>query len=145
RMTLQLLDNAIEPDDVQALVNQLSDNRRLTPSIILTGLCRGNFAFFEVSLAKLVGIPAENARKLINDKGELGFKSLYKKAGLPESMFDACKLLLEVMREMAEKKESQPGSIHYANRAVEKLLTRARGREVENLAYIIALIRQNAH
>ena len=49
------------------------------------------------------------------------------------------------MREMHEKNEVRPGNIHYANRAVEKIFMRAEGREIENLAYIIALIRQNVH
>lgn len=144
-MTLRLLETTVEPQQVTELVEQLYDTHRLTPSIILTALCRGNFTFFEYSLAKMAGIPSDNARKLINDKGELGFKSLYKKAGLPDSMFEACRLVLDVMREMHEKSDIRPGSIHYANRAVEKILMYADGQEIENLAYIIALIRQNVH
>lgn len=142
-MTLNLLDTTTSPDEVQALVDQLYDAGRLTPSIILTALCRGNFAFFEVSLSKMAGIPTANARKLINDKGELGFRSLYNKAELPGSMYEACRLVLNVMKDMAQAGDVNPGSIHYANRVVEKILTRAEGRDIENLAYIIALIRQS--
>ena len=143
RMTLQLLDTTTSPAEIDALVDQLYEGNRLTPSIILTSLCRGNFPFFEVSLAKVAGIPTENARKLINDKGSLGFKSLYGKAGLPESMFEACRLVLDVMREVSATTQKRRGSIHYANSVVEKILTRAENREIDNLAYIIALIRQN--
>lgn len=142
-MTLKLLDTTTDIAEVQNLVDQLHETGRLSPSIILTGLCRGNFAFFEISLAKTAGIPAENARKLINDKGDLGFKSLYKKAGLPESMFEPCRLVLSVMHEMHDQGELHPGNIHFANRVVEKLFTKAQGREIDNMAYIIALIRQN--
>lgn len=142
-MTLKLLDTTTDEDEVQKLVDQLHESGRLSPSIILTGLCRGNFTFFELSLAKVAGIPASNARKLIHDKGDLGFQSLYKKAGLPESMFDPCKLVLAVMHEMHEHNELRPGNINFANRVVEKLFIRANGREVDNMAYIIALIRQN--
>lgn len=143
-MTLKLLDNTVDPAEVMQLVAQLYDTGRLTPSMILTSLCRGNFIFFEYSLARMADIPHINARRLINDRGELGFRSLYAKAGLPESMFEACRLLLEVVRELSEvDKNLQTGTIHYANRVVEKLFARAEGKEVENLAYIIALIRQN--
>lgn len=142
-ITLTLLDSTIDPNEVQMLVDQMHASGRLTPSIILTALCRGNFGFFEVSLAKTAGIPTSNARKLINDKGALGFKSLYKKAGLPESMFEPCRLVLDVMHEMHELGELRPGNINFANRVVEKLFIKAQGREVDNLAYIIALIRQN--
>lgn len=144
KMTLTLLETTVEPKEVQAMVNQLHQNGRLTPSIILTALCRGNFNFFEISLAKMADIPTTNARKLINDKGALGFRSLYKKAGLPESMFDACRLLLEVLRDLAKREEFKPGSIHFANRIIEQILVRSDGQEIDNLSYIIALIRQNA-
>lgn len=143
-LTLKLLDTTTDAGEVQNLVDQLYSSQRLTPSIILTSLCRGNFVFFETSLARMAGIPAVNARKLINDKGDLGFKSLYKKAGLPDSMFDASRFVLEVMKEMALGSESvRPGTIHYANRVVEKLFAKTEGQEVENLAYLIALIRQH--
>jgi uncharacterized protein (DUF2336 family) len=142
-MTLKLLDTTTDPAEVQLLVDQMYENDRLTPSIVLTALCRGNFTFFEISLAKLAGIPTTNARKLINDKGVLGFKSLYEKAGLPESMLDPCRLVLDVMREMHDSNELRPGNINFANRVVEKLFVKAQGRDIDNLAYIIALIRQN--
>lgn len=142
-MTLKLLDTTTDPNEVQLLVDQLHEAGRLSPSIILTALCRGNFAFFEISLAKTAGIPASNARKLINDKGDLGFKSLYQKAGLPDSMFDPCKIVLSVMHEMHQQGELRPGNINFANRVVEKIFIQANGREIDNMAYIIALIRQN--
>lgn len=142
-MTLKLLDTTVDPNEVRMLVDQLHESGRLSPSIILTALCRGNFTFFEMSLARIAEIPVENARKLINDKGDLGFRSLYKKAGLPESMFDPCRLVLSVMHEMHEQGELRPGNINFANRVVERLFLKANGREVENMAYIIALIRQN--
>lgn len=142
-MTLKLLDTTTDPEQVQQLVDQMYESDRLSPSIILTALCRGNFTFFETSLAKIAGIPAANASKLINDKGALGFKSLYKKAGLPESMFEPCRLVLDVMHELHEANDLHPGNVHFSNRVVSKLLLKTEGRDVDNLAYIIALIRQN--
>lgn len=142
-MTLKLLDTTTDPNEVQMLVDQMHDSGRLSPSIVLTALCRGNFTFFETSLAKMAGIPTQNAHKLINDKGSLGFKSLYTKAGLPDSMFEPCRLVLDVMHDMHESNELRPGNINFANRVVEKLFIKTEGREVDNLAYIIALIRQN--
>jgi uncharacterized protein (DUF2336 family) len=142
-MTLKLLDTTHDEKEVQQLVDQMHESGRLSPSIILTALCRGNFTFFETSLAKIAGIPAANARKLINDKGALGFKSLYKKAGLPESMFEPCRLVLDVMHEMHAANDLHPGNVHFSNRVVSKLLLKTGGQDVDNLAYIIALIRQN--
>jgi hypothetical protein len=38
-----------------------------------------------------------------------------------------------------------PGSLLYANRAVERMLAAAGNREIENMAYLMALVRQNVH
>ena len=142
-MTIRLLDTTTDPRDVQALVDQMHASSRLTPSIIITALCRGNFTFFEVSLAKLAGIPSGNARKLIHDKGDLGYKAIYDKAGLPQSIYEASRLVLNVMRDMSARGEINPTSVHFSNRVVEQIFQRVEGEDVENLAYIIALIRQN--
>jgi uncharacterized protein (DUF2336 family) len=141
--TLRLVDGPISARDVEKLVEQLQVFGRLTPSIILTSLCRGNLHFFETALARLSNIPVRNAQLLIHDKGGLGFKALYGKAGLPEKFFAAGKLLLEVVAEMQRTNEIGRGS-GYADKLAQKLLARASGKNIENLSYIIALIRQHA-
>ena len=140
--TLKLLECTADIVELEKLANQLLAYNRLTPSLVFTALCRGNFDFFEVALAKLARIPTENARLLIKDRGELGFKGLYTKAGLPDSLFSAARIVLLVVREMAEGGEKS-GNKHFSNRLVEKILYYSEGKEIENLSYIIALIRQN--
>ena len=140
--TLKLTEGAVPDAEVETLIAQLQTFGRLTPSIILTSLCRGNLRFFETALATLSNIPTQNAKVLIGDKGHLGFKALYDKSGLPESMFRAAKLVLDVTMELAED-GAVPGGLHYANRVVERIFIHSDGQEIENLSYIIALIRQN--
>jgi len=140
--TLKLTEGAVPDAEVETLIAQLQTFGRLTPSIILTSLCRGNLRFFETALATLSNIPTQNAKVLIGDKGNLGFKALYDKSGLPESMFRAAKLVLDVTMELADD-GAVPGGLHYANRVVERIFIHSDGQEIENLSYIIALIRQN--
>jgi len=139
--TLTLVESDTSRHDIEKLVEQLHTFGRLTPSIILTSLCRGNLYFFEASLARLSGIPVQNAQTLIHDKGGLGFKALYTKAGLPDKFFTACRELLEVVAEIKRGKASLKG-LAYINEAIHSLLARTAGKNVENLSYIIALIRQ---
>jgi len=140
--TLRLVRLAGSQEDVDKLVNQLLAFGRLTPSLILSALCQGDFAFFETSLAKLSNIPVNNARTLITDPGELGFRAIYNKSELPDTMFPAVKLLLKVVRELDGEGE-KPGSKRYPNRVVERLLHYVEETPVENLSYIIALVRKN--
>src|SRR6201999_3775990 len=61
--TLRLVRRSKSQDDIDQLITQLQGSSRLTPSLILSALCQGDFAFFETSLAKLSSIPVANARK----------------------------------------------------------------------------------
>ncbi len=141
--TLNLVRSARSHDDVGNLINHLRDSDRLTPSMILSALCQGNFDFFESSLALLSNIQVENARKLIADRGELGFRAIYNKSGLPDTMFPAVKLLLKIVRELDTEGE-QGGSSYYSNRIVERILQYSEENPVENISYIIALVRRVA-
>lgn len=139
--TLRLVDGSVSSRDIDKLIDQLLVFGRLTPSIILSSLCRGNLYFFEASLARLSNIPVRNAQVLIHDKGGLGFKALYTKAALPEKFFQACKLLLQVVGGM-QRPGNNASPTTYANVLAQTLLARAAGQKIENLSYIIALIRQ---
>ena len=141
--TLNLVRSARSHEDVGSLINHLRDSNRLTPSMILSALCQGNFDFFESSLALLSNIQVENARKLIADRGELGFRAIYNKSGLPETMFPAVKLLLRIVRELDSEGE-HGGTSHYSNRIVERILQYSEENPVENISYIIALVRRVA-
>jgi uncharacterized protein (DUF2336 family) len=141
--TLGLIRLAQADSDIEKLISQLISTGRLTPSIILSALCQGNFEFFETALARLSSIPVENARKLITDRGELGFRAIYNKSGLPDAMFPAVKLLLKIVRELDVEGEKKGGA-RYANRIVERILHYSENAPIENLSYIIALVRRIA-
>jgi hypothetical protein len=57
-------------------------------------------------------------------------------------MFDAIRLLLRAVQDL-EGDKAIPGSMHYANRLVERVLASAGDQKIEYLPYFIALIRQN--
>lgn len=141
--TLELVRSASSHDAVDNLIVQLQGADRLTPSMILGALCQGNFDFFESSLAKLSNITVENACTLIADRGELGFRAIYNKSGLPEAMFPAVKLLLKIIRELDNEGE-KTGTANYSNHVVERILRYSEETPVENLSYIIALVRRSA-
>lgn len=141
---LRLLEHDLGQQEVEALVEQMAREDRLTPSIVMTALCRGQLLFFTVAMAQFSGIPVKNAMQLIADRGEHGFNGLYQKSGLPETMFDAICLLLRAVQDM-DGDNSIPGSMLYANRLAERVIYSAGAQQIEYLAYFIALIRQNTH
>jgi len=139
---LRMLQHDIGDEEAIALARQMAAQDRLSASLVMTALCRGQLKFFTAALAQYANIPFANARKLVSDKGEYGFRGLYAKSGLPDTMFEAIRLILQVVREL-EDDDAIPGSLLYANRLVERTLAAAGNREIEYLPYFIALIRQN--
>ena len=139
---LKLLKRRMDDPELAQLVRSMAASERLTASLAMTALCRGQLDFFTAAMAHFSGIGIANARRLINDKGELGFHGIYSKSGLPETMYPAVRLLLRAVQQL-EGDEAVPGSLLYANRLVERLLALAGHEPVEYLPYFIALIRQN--
>ena len=140
--TLQLLDEDNSDAAHAALVNQMLAGNKLTPSLLLSSLCRGNVLFFEMALARLANIPLHNAQLLIHDTGGLGFSRLYAKAELPKTLFEATKLTLSVVKPLEDDGEI-PGTRAFADRAVSEILSRAGQTKIDNLAYILSLIRHH--
>jgi uncharacterized protein (DUF2336 family) len=139
--TLELLGSTADASQTVRLVNQLYEDGRLTASLIINALCQGNLDFFETSLARLANIPVENARLLISDKGRLGFRALYNKTQLPGTMYKAVRLLLDSVRAVLSE-GARPGSHHFSNFVVRRMIETAEEEHVENLSYILAIIRQ---
>lgn len=141
---VRLLENSLHDDEIEALVAQMAAEDRLTPSIAMTALCRGQLAFFTMALASFAGIPVVNAKKLVADRGAHGFNGLYQKSGLPDTMMDAMRLLLRAVQDMVGD-SAIPGSMLYANRLAERVIVSAGSQQIEYLPYFIALVRQNQH
>ena len=141
---LRLLNHALSQEEIEELVTQMAAEERLTPSIVMTALCRGQLLFFTVALAQFAKISVSNAVRLITDRGDHGFNGLFEKSGLPESMMDAIRLLLRAVQDM-ESDTSAPGSSLYANRLAERVINAAGTRQIEYLPYFIALVRQNVN
>lgn len=109
-------------DDVAKLVDQLRRSGRLTPSIILRALCVGDVVFFEEALSCLAQVPVPNARILIHDEGDLGLKSLYRKAGLPSSLLPAYRSALEMVHS-TEQERTDEDPEQQMRKLLERVLT----------------------
>jgi uncharacterized protein (DUF2336 family) len=127
------------------LVDHLAEHKRLTPSIILRALCMGDLSFFEASIAKLADISLENAQKLIYDGGKRGFEALYKKAGLPSSIYPAMRAAIDIFGTM-DYDGGPNDRERFSRRMIERILTQygEEGVEFKNddLEYLLARISQ---
>jgi uncharacterized protein (DUF2336 family) len=142
-MLMQLMSSKSSDEDIAETINQMHSFGRLTPSALLSALCRGHLRFFEFGLAKLAGIPKANARKLVRDKGAYGFEALYEKAEMPASLFEAVKLLLGAVLAFRDNPNIEQGSKLYVGMLIDHMTSQAQENPVENLAYLIELVRRS--
>ncbi len=123
RATVTLLKEGSSEEELRNLIDTLHDRERLTGSLILRALCMGDMSFFEISLSKLAGIPVQNARLLIHDRGGRGLRSLYVKSGLGEPLYPAFRAAVDVVCE-SEYDGGVNDRRRYVSRTVERILTR---------------------
>ncbi len=122
RATMGLLSEGSTDAELETLIDQLHENDRLTPSIVLRALCMGDMRFFESAMGKRAGIPVQNARILIHDKGTLGLESIYLRATMPEELFEAVRVGVELSKE-ADYDCGDQDRERYIERMLERILT----------------------
>lgn len=93
--------------EIEALVERLHDSGKLTPTLLLRSICVGDLHFFESGMSRMAGVPIENARILLYDRGPLGYRGLYSKTGLPPELFRAFRVAIDVVREI--RHDQAPG------------------------------------
>ncbi|MGH7032289.1 MAG: DUF2336 domain-containing protein, partial [Stellaceae bacterium] len=81
--------------DVDAFTARLGAKGELTPTLLMRALCLGDRRFFEAGMAVLASVSVASSVVLIADRGPLGFKALYEKAGLPAEYFRAFRAALD--------------------------------------------------
>ncbi len=124
---------------VADLVEHLFVNKKLTSSIVIRALCKGDLPFFEESLAKLANLPHKDAKARVWNSNPRSFAELYNMAGLPESVLDAVQVVLKfTMEEIQHGTDTKDPT--FAGKMIERIMQQGYDRSVNNMQYLIVLI-----
>ncbi|MFC4271163.1 DUF2336 domain-containing protein [Sneathiella chungangensis] len=126
------------------LIDQLHENGRLTPTIILRALCVGDVDFFETAMAKYSNIAVSNVHILVNDAGGMGLKQLCEKSNIPGGLQEIMRVGLDVANELDF--DGTPGDRErYRNQVIERVLTHFQDEfDGENVDYLIGKLGNGA-
>ena len=119
RATMSLVEYGSTDSELENLIEQLYRKGRLTPSLLLRGLCLGDMPFFERAMARLAELPLQNVRILIHDQGALGLESVYIRANLPQRLFPVFRAGIDLVAET-----DYDGGLNDRQRFLEKMLER---------------------
>jgi uncharacterized protein (DUF2336 family) len=136
--TLALIRENISTDELKKLVEQLITFDRLTPSLLMASIAQGYVNFFAMSIAILAGIPLENAIKLINDRGGLGFRALYNKLKLPSEYFSTMRDIIHPAIALKEEMPALEGDA-FAQMLARKIrqIGKEEGKVVDHIAKLV--------
>ena len=147
RATVSLLSRGATGADLEELVFQIHVNGRLTPTLVIRALCVGDMPFFEAAIARLANVPMKNARKLIHDGGDLGLRSIYEKANMPERLFSAVRAAVQILAE-EQYDGGRNDRERFVARIIERLLTQfedpASKMTQDDIDYLMNKLRQLA-
>lgn len=136
RATIDVLDQAGRAIDMRRFVQQLQLNGRLTPSLMVRGLCLGHMSFFEHAMAELAGVPHGKAWVLIHDAGPLGLRAIFERTGAPARLFAPIRAAIDVYHKL--ELDGQPGDRERFSRTmVERLLSRSTGLSRDETDYLL--------
>jgi uncharacterized protein (DUF2336 family) len=139
RITVDLVDQAVVTTDFAAFAQHLHEHKRLTASLLLRGIARGQMLFFEHAVAELSGIPHQRTWLMVHDAGPLGFKAIYERAGLPTRLFAAFRSALDCWRAV----ESEGAAFDrdaFQERVLQRFLTSQPFASREDLNYLLERI-----
>ncbi|MGJ5092586.1 DUF2336 domain-containing protein [Bradyrhizobium oligotrophicum] len=109
-------------EELRGLVQHLRATQQLTAGLILRALLSGNVELFEIALSELADMPRARVAALLNDRGRASLQGLLRKAGIPDTTFDAFSIALEVCRENGFA-DTLSGAAILRRKMVERVLT----------------------
>lgn len=136
RVTVDIIEQAVRQKDIGRFVQQLNLNGRLSPSLLMRGLCMGHVEFVEHAMAELAGMAHQRIWLMIHDSGPLGLKAAFERAGLPPRLFPSFRAALEVYHSI-EREGGAQDRVTFRRRMLERTLTLFQSIPKDDLDYLL--------
>ena len=137
-VTLDILSDNVERTKIHDFVTDLHKQNKLTHSMVLRSLCKKEFSFLEMGLARLAGIASYNANKLLYSGDKKGFEALFEAAKMPAAMVDAGWVVFTTLSNNA-KYSDESNSLYF--RRITQIIMRERYDEfTPNMDYFLSLL-----
>jgi uncharacterized protein (DUF2336 family) len=122
--------------DLAVMVNQMQRNGRLSPTLIVRALCTGDIAFFEAAIAARGDVPIANAQILIHESSRRGLAALYRKAKMPDSLFDTVCAAIEAVNETGFDGDARDLE-RFRGRVISRVLTNTGSIDFADADYLV--------
>jgi uncharacterized protein (DUF2336 family) len=127
----------------RSVVTELFAARKITASLILRAACVGKMDFVEEALSQLARMPRKLAHNMMTARGAKGFKALYSRAGLPERLYPALRVAVDVHAELC-RGAGDWDEARFGRRMVERILTRYEAFSDADKRFLLGMLKQFA-
>jgi uncharacterized protein (DUF2336 family) len=136
RATVDLIEQAARQADLPRFVQQINLHGRLSPSLLMRGMCIGQMSFVEHALAELSGLAHHRVWVMVHDSGPLGLETLFERAGLPRRLLGPFRAAVDVYHEMSRDGADRDAAT-FRTRMVERVLTLFQHVPKDDLDYLL--------
>lgn len=136
RATVDILDDIGATEDMEAFVKHLHKQDRLTPSLLLRAATSGYMKFLEHAMAILAAVPHHRAWLLIHDAGDLGFRAIFERSGMPQRLYSAFRAAIDTYHAVGlDGKAHDPATFQAL--LLERFLTQSHSAPREDVDYLL--------
>lgn len=126
-------------EDASRLVGHLRRSGQLTPALMLRAILSRSIGFAEAAFAELSGLAPGRVVAILRDERASAFRSLYARAGMPQTLRPAFEAALAAHRELRAKGQSDAS---LSRRMVERTLFFCEALPPEESGKLVALLRR---
>ena len=123
---------------IEDMVDDLHTRGKLSHSLVIRSLCQGNIPFFECGMARLASIPRINARILMLDEGEKGFRALYDAANMPDGFYRAICQIMKIC--LQETQYGLNNNKDLRKHMIDRIYQSGYHRTIENMEYLLSIM-----
>jgi uncharacterized protein (DUF2336 family) len=127
-------------DGIADLAVRLRMTGQLTPQLLLRSVLSGETRLLTAALADLADISVEKASGFVHGRSGMGFKALYRRAGMPLSLLPAFDAALSAWHEYGAAFESDAPCLSL--RMIERVLTSVAVLDQEDMGQLMLLLTQ---
>lgn len=137
-ITVIEISDSIAESDMMDYIQRLSEEERLTSSLILRSITTGYMKFFEYSLAYLSGTPIQKLQSLLYNPMGSTRNALFNRSKLPRDLFPILTISIDVYKNMKREFSGnlQPGTHEFSVQMIKNVTEYYHAEQLDNQAYL---------
>ncbi len=123
---------------MQDYIKKLSQEKRLTPSLVLRSITTGYMKFFEYSLSYLAGVPIPKLHSLLHNPNKSTRMALFSRSKLSKDLFPILSIAIDVYKNMQQEfiEELEHNRQSFSIKMIENVSTTYHAQTYNNQAYL---------